>query len=230
VLNVVLSDLVIRCQRRADREGDPAIAPFEWKAAISEQYRELVGLIDGTGMRYFESTSTIPATGAASYSEPADQLSFIGIDFLYDGTTTGRRRALRELMVQERNFYSGQTGEAIGYSFVGRQIHLYPNPVSGTYELLYVPQAPDLSVAADSTTVDLVVPDGEAFMLWGVAVKILAKSEQDPSTAMRERELARGRVEEWAVLRALNEPRRRYVHRNDDRSFGYRNWPWWYGT
>lgn len=226
--NVVLSDLVTRCQRRADKEGDSSIAPTEWKAMISSQYAELVGLIDATGMRENESTSTIAATGAAGYPEPSDILSFIGIDFLYDGTPTGRRRALREMMVQERNHYAGQTGEAVGFSFVGKTIQFFPNPVSGTYLLLYVPQPPDLSTSADSTTVDLVVPDGEEFVVWGVAVKALAKSEQDPSVAMREREAARGRVEEWAVLRALNEPRRRVVHHDNDRSYGCRTWPWWY--
>ena len=230
--NVQLGDLVTRCQRRADREGDPSVDPNEWKAMISEQYAELAGLISATGMRYFESTSTIAANGATSYAEPTDQLSFIGIDYLLDGTTTGRRRQLREFMAQERNYYAGQTGEAIGFSFVGTDIELWPRPTTGTYELLYVPQPPDLSVGSDSLDVDLVVPDGEAFVLWGVAVKVLSKAEQDPTVAMRERDAARVRVEEWAVLRALNEPRRRTVHGGanpyDNEPGGWPAWPYWY--
>jgi hypothetical protein len=209
--NVLMSDLVLRAQRRTDKENDLSVPTLEWKALINTTYGDLYSEVERSGMRYFESTASIAATGAASYTLATDLLGTIGIDFLYDGTTTGRRRQLRELMVQERTAWAGMTGDAQGFQVVGQKVFLYPNPTTGTYEMIYMPQSPDISAAADGTNVDVVTPDGEEFIIWGVAVKALAKSNDDTQLAEREREAARVRFMEWAVLRAFNEPRHRIV-------------------
>lgn len=191
-------------------ENETFISDPEWNSLISEMYGEQYSIVAESGMRYFESTSTITATGAASYTEPADQLAYIGLDRIVN-STTGERQTLTEVMTQERSQWSGLTGDAVVYSFVDDQIYLYPKPSSGTYQLLYIPQSPDLSVASDSTSVDVVTPDGEAFLIWGVAAKALPKGEMDPSSAVREREASRQRFTEWVTLRALVNPRRRII-------------------
>jgi hypothetical protein len=58
---------------------------------------------------------------------------------------------------------------------------------------------------------DVVTPDGENFLTWGVTVLALAKEESDTRDAKSERERAIGRVVEMATLRAMNEPRRPMV-------------------
>lgn len=211
-----MADVVLRCQRRADKEGDAHVGPAEWKALISEQYGDLFSVVAGAGLRYFEATHTITTSGAVSYDEPCNHLGTVGVDRVHaDGT----RESLAELMPGERNLWAGQTGDARGYSLVDDQIVLYPRPPAGqTYELLYIPQPPDLSAAADDACVDVVTPDGEAFLVWGVALKALAKSESDVQLAMLERDAARGRLSEWATLRAFNTPRRRVFA---DDPFGY---------
>lgn len=195
--------LVTRCQQRADLENDGHVT--EWKALISEQYGDLYSIVAASGLRYFETEATITATGAASYAEPDDHLATVGLDHV---DSAGTRRPLAEIMVQERHRWIGLTGEAFAFALVDDRILLYPKPATGTYILIYIPQPPDLSSYADATVVDVVTPDGEAFLVWGVTVKALAKSEADVSLAIAEREAARTRLATWAALRSFNQPRR----------------------
>lgn len=203
---IAMSVLRTRCKRRADVEFDEHISDAEWNALISEKYGELYGLVCEAGLRYFETTSAITATGATSYTEPSDHLATIGLDYL---GSSGTRRRLKELMVHERDRLAGQTGDALGYTLVDDQIYLYPNPSSGSYQLLYIPQSPDLSSYADGDLVDVVNPDGEAFLIWGVCVLAKSKSESDVSLAMAREDDARERLQVWAVNRSMSEGRRR---------------------
>lgn len=222
-----LSELVTRCKRRADKEGDGSISDSEWKALISEMYGELHGEVAGAGLRYFETESTVTATGTTSYAEPTDHLATIGVDLVID--SAGRRRELTELMPTEQAAWSGLTGEAHRYALVDDQLYFFPNPSSGTYKWRYIAQSPDLSSEADATLVDVVTPDGEAFLIWGVAVKALSKSEADVSVAMTEREQARGRLRDWAIQRAMTQPRRLVQPEyGADNAWGYdpSDWRW----
>lgn len=211
-----MSDLVTRCKRRCDKENDLSISDAEWKALISEQYGDLWSTVAETGLRYFETKTTITTDGSTSYAEPTDHYATVGVDFMIN-TTTGLRRELDEAMAQERVKWSGLTGEARAYSLVDDRLYLYPVPPSGqTYEWLYMQQPTDLANYGDSDVVDVVTPDGEAFLIWGVAVKAHAKGESDPMLAIQEREQARVRLAEWAALRAFTQPRRRVVKWNDE--------------
>jgi hypothetical protein len=200
-------------------ENRLSISTSEWKGYISTTYAELFGAVAETGLRYFESTQALTADGSTSYDEPTGLLSLVGIDFI-DGS--GRRRELDELMAQERNFYAGRTGEARAYMLVDDQLYLYPKPASGSYEWLYIPQPPDLTNGDDADNIDVVTPDGEALVLWGVAVQALAKEGSDVNVARAEREEARARVSNWATMRMLHNPRRQvladnpYVDRDGD--------------
>lgn len=209
---LLMSDAVLRCQRRADMEGDGFIPSTEWKQLISEQYGHIFSTVVKAGLRHFESTQTITASGAASYSLPSDHDETIGVDRVVDATS-GRKIELGELQIEERTRFSGITGDAIGYSIVGQAVVLFPQPSSGTYLHVYVPQAPDVSALADTGTIDVVTADGEAFLYWGVAVKAMGKKRQDPTLAMAERDAAEKRFAEDVQMRALTNPRRRVVKR-----------------
>lgn len=207
-----LDDIRLRCQRRSNKENDPSIATPEWNMLISEQYGDLYSEVEKTGMRYFESTFAITANGATSYAVPTDHLATLGLDRITD--SVGSRITLDEMMSQERTRWSGQVGDAQTYAVIGSSIFLFPRPTSGSYELLYMPQAPDLSTSADSTSIDVVNADGEAFLIWGVTIKALSKSEADVQVAMAEREAARARFVDWCAMRAFSQPRRPIVRRS----------------
>ncbi len=224
---VLMGDLVTRCKQRCDKVNDSHIQTAEWKSMISTQYGDLYNEVAKTGLRYFETRFTITPTGAASYDEPTAHLSTVGIDRIY---SDGRRAELVELMAPERNRFAGLTGDSVAFEHIDDQIYLWPVPPSGAtyYELLYVPQPPDLSAWADDQYIDVVTADGEAFMIWGVAVQAKEKEEADTRKATQERDEARVRVVEWATLKAFHQPRRKMVL--EDMALGYDPAEhWWHG-
>lgn len=208
------AQLIERCQKRVSMENGGAVNDAdEFAELLSTQYAELYGLVVESGHRYFETSAIVVTDGVDNlFALPQNHLSTIGVDFLIAGTSSGPRRRLREWMVQERNIASGITGPAQGYSLAGQNLALFPRPPSGqSYEHIYIPQPDDLTAYDDEDEIDVVTPDGEAFLIWGVAVQALAKEESDTSVAERREAQARERVIDWAIKRALNEHRRLIV-------------------
>jgi len=210
-----LTNLIKRCKRRCDMENDPSIADDEWADLISEAYGELYTIVYESGLQYFERVLKVTSTGAQTIGEPIDHLSTVDVLYLIDPTVL-RYRALRELMAQERAGASGiaswsftANGAATAFALVDRLIYLYPTPPAGqVYEIRYVPQPPDFTEPAN---LDVVTPDGLAFLIWNVAVMADSKSEVDATLAATRLEQARDRFTEAVGLRALNAPRRRVV-------------------
>lgn len=202
--SVALGTLVARAQQRAGLEGDGSLATTEWKGLISELYAELHRTVRVA--RYFETEATVTATGAASYALPSDHLETIGVDLVYTSGTA--RRALRPLPALERPRYVGLTGEAFLYALEAANLVLYPNPGSGTYKHLYIPQPTDYSGSADSTSIDVINIDGEKFILWGVASIAQHKSDASQQRAIAERDKAEQALMAWAAERMLDNPMR----------------------
>lgn len=130
----------------------------------------------------FRTEATITALAStATYALPAAWLSTIGIDY----ASGNERRELRRLQEEERNDYIGQTGTSEAFRLVGStNITLYPTPTVGqTYTHIYIPCAPDLTVAiapaltALTNTIDC--RNGhEEYIEWCVARDLLkAKNE-----------------------------------------------------
>lgn len=196
-------------------ESDGSIARDEWCRLISEAYGELYTIVFESGMEYFEYAEQMTSNGTNVLAEIADHLSTVTLAYLADATT-GRYRALRELMAQERTMMSGLAGSnrATSFALVDDKIYLYPTPPAGQiYEMRYVPQPPELveTVGGLAVNVDVVTPDGLAFLVWNVAVMAQAKSETDATLATQRLEEARVRFTESVGLRALNAPRRRIL-------------------
>jgi len=197
------------CKQQPDMEGQESISDGEWARMISTVYGELYGAVADSGMRYFETATTLVADGTNVLSEPSDHLATVGLDYLVTGSSTGERRALVEIMAQERNRLSGLSGEARAFSLVDDRILLFPTPPTGhVFELVYIPQPPKLTSFGSGDAVDVVGPDGESFLVWGVTVLAKGKEESDVSLAKQERDAAKARLVEWAAMRAFNEPRR----------------------
>lgn len=199
-----------RCKQRSDQVNESFVSDAEWDALISEKFGELHGVVSDAGSRYFETSTTITATGAASYSEPTDHRSTMRIVWV---NSDGSRRPLRKATRRDVEWLSGQTGEPACFEQLDDQIYFYPNPSSGTIQFIYVPQAPDLASYADADLVDVCDPSGEAFLIWGVAVMAKGKQEADVRLAMDREAAAKERLLQWAVDRLLEEG---YVRQDPD--------------
>jgi hypothetical protein len=220
---LTFSDAATLCLQRADAEGDPHIDPAELAAMMSSSYGDAYSVVAKSGGRYFETTYQITATGADSYDEPDDHLSTIGMELV---STTKRRTPVHQLAIQHRHRWAGRTGQARRFVIIDDQIFLYPVPSSGTYELLYIPQAPDLKTFADGDLFDVVTPDGEEMFIWGTVKKILGKKGRSAVMAHDECEAARGRLLEWALLRSMVEGPVRVVQDDDDCDYADPNGSW----
>lgn len=209
--NVTIANLITRCKQRADLENDSHVSDAEWQTMLSEMVGEMQGIVSEAGFAYFKSEATI---SLSTFALPDDHLATIGVAFVFD--SAGRRRTLREIAEQERNDWLGQVGEARVFIMNAQTVELYPVPSSGTYKLIYIPQPTDIGASATSTVVDVVTPDGEAFVIEGTAVKALRKSETDAQPFMVARNEAKERLKDWSLSRSFNTPHRMQVARDID--------------
>ena len=214
---------ITRAQQLADMENDDSIAPAIWKWFASMVYGELWPEVSmGAQKRYFETSTTISADGSASYDEPSDHFGTVRVTRV-DGD--GREHELRELRTGEEVAYRGLTGEAIGFTTVDDQLYLYPNPSSGTYKWYYQQQPTDISNYADDDVIDVVVPSGEAFLIWGMAALALHRQQKNAQMALNEKTAAHGRVQwEAANRNARATSTRGPAELDDDRVYRPPTW------
>lgn len=216
-----VGELVTLAQQYSDQENSDFISQAEWRGYLSSGYAVLHSILVESGARCFEDTD-LYTTGSDPWLLPEDFLSYIGVDYLQDGTLTGRRWSLREFMAQERNLYAGVSGSgyASGFYISNKDITLQPTPGTGqVYALVYVPQP--VKLTDDDTVVDVVTPDGEQFLLWYATFMARDKEDSDVRSALRERREAEVRLREWAVNRAMHAPRRPMVDQLIDSYDGF---------
>lgn len=214
-----------RMRQLTDTENDDAISSAFVRWCMSMKYGELWTEVSlGATERYFETSTSVTATGAASYDEPEAHYATVRIAFVDDDD---RETDLRELRPGEEAAYKGLTGEAVAWALVDDQLYLYPNPSSGTYKWYYTQQATDISSYADGDIIDVVVPAGEAFFIWGVAALIFGRLKKDASFALQEEGKAKARIPFEAGNRNLFKTPTRgpVVFDDDDVVYGPDGWP-----
>lgn len=220
-----LTMLSIRARAKlcADMVNDDSISDEMWNSFAEMVYGDEVWpeVSMGAQKRYFETSTTISADGSTSYDEPEDHFATVRIVRVVDGKET----ELRELRQGEEAQYKGLTGEAVGFTHVDDQLHLYPAPSSGTYKWYYQGQPTDLSEYADDDVVDVVVPAGGTLLVWGMAALALQHHKQDASFALSQKAQALPRLQFQAANRNASETRTRGpVEYDDDDSFSPKTW------
>lgn len=204
-----IAQLMDMAKEATDQENHSAISDTTWQDWISTAYAQLYDVLRKSGMRYFESELSLTAQTTAL---PADFLALRSVDYVYDAA--GRRRELYCIMPGERNRFIAETGtDPVAYELVGSNVTVYPAAsATKVCKLVYVPQPTKLnSPTATSTSVDVVTPDGEDFIVWSVALRARDKLEQDMMAARDRVALAKANLEEDAFLRELENPRRPVV-------------------
>jgi hypothetical protein len=218
---ILTSALIARFKQRCDMVGDDSIDRAEWLSYASEVYGEMGLEVSFLLPRAFETSTSIPATGATSYSAPAaHHITLRVVEVLTDGS----ERPLRELQEHEDHDYRGRVGTAVGWIHQGGSLYLCPAPASGTYKWYYASQPADLSANVDADNIDVLCPAGEAFLIWGVAVLAKAKGGKDVQLAMAQRERARDQLQVWASNQNLTDVRTRGPIADDDGAIRLPTW------
>jgi hypothetical protein len=203
---ITLGELVASSQQLANQANGQQLDGPEWKSHISTRYGRIHTTVADTGARCFEAEATV---NLANLALPSDHRSSIGVDFVIDAS--GRRRELPEIMIEERNVFTGVTGEALGWALSGTSLQLFPTPTSGTYKHLYVPQPTRYNTSSDATQIDVLTSDGLDAIIWSVASIALHRAESAQQRAIDEADAAFKRLKEWAVARSLTMPKRQVI-------------------
>jgi hypothetical protein len=204
--------LIARSRKRVDMTNNQARSDSDFQGHVAEVYTEMHEIVAEVGLRLFESSSTLTASGAASYALSSMTTTANGILHalrVARVNSDSSETPLDELMVGEEWPFKGSTGDATHFALVDHTLYLYPNPSSGTYKLYWVPQPTDYSGVAVGTSVDVLCSAGERFVVWGVAAIVHSELEGNASTAFREKERAAEDLRMWAAQRMLTNMRRR---------------------
>lgn len=192
-----LLQLRTRVRQRTDNEGPSEfVTDTELNQLINSAYQELYALLARESLHRSESVSTITATGADDYAVPTGLLGIIGVYRTYDLDKVPLER------FPDKFRPGGRTGDALMYRVSGTRLVLYPKPSSGTYDVVYIPTCPVLTVDADS--VEGVV-GWEEFIVIDAAINVLAKEESNTQMLEIKRMQIIDRIRADAQMREFTE-------------------------
>jgi hypothetical protein len=180
-------------------EADRFVQTAEVNDLINTAYKELYGQLIRHGMQRSETVYTVTATGAATYALPADFWALLGVHLV---DTAGRRFPLERHDHRHRPDRSFNS-DAISYRVVNTTLELSPVPLTGSYEVLYVPLPGELTDDAD--LVDGVLGWEEYVVLW-VAARLLKKegSLAEANSCIQDAQALMQRIQDEAQAAELN--------------------------
>jgi hypothetical protein len=196
-----LTQMITRVRQRSNNEytNGQFVTDAELTGLINVAYKDLYGTLVEHSLHRAESTDTITATGATSYSLEADLYAVLNVYLVESGRRTRLPRHSDRLKPGTLD-----VGTAQSYRVRGSSIVFYPTPASGTYEVDYIPVPSDLSAGSDEL-------DGvlgwEEYVVLDVAIKVLRKegSLEEAEALVRDRDRLLSRIEDQANLVEFSE-------------------------
>jgi len=196
-----------RIRKRTDQENSSFISDDELLEYINSAYAEFYGLLTTIYEDYNISTSDfLTVDGANMYNLPSNFFKLTGVDF--DADTDNVQDVLK-FQFNERNnisqpFYYNNNTLNLRYRLLADSIVFLPAPPAGhLVRLWYIPSAPNL-------TFDTQLIDGingyEEMIITEVAIKIMAKQEQDATPFLIQKKAVMTRITEEAPSRDAGKP------------------------
>ena len=210
-----VGNLKLECQQRTDRVYSNNISDQEWNSMISQSYKELWDILaQKFGDDYFVATPyTFTLTGGTQlYPLPSDFKALLGAEVALNPSDPNSWITIKQFEFIQRNLlnfpniYTFYGITNIRYRLNGNNIYIAPIPTGGqTLRIWYVPRPNQL--IADTDIVDGVA-GWEEYIVTDVAIKALAKTEEDVSVFAMQKAALLKRVEEAAENRNIGEPQR----------------------
>lgn len=186
---VTLAQLIERVRQRADVVNSDFVTDAEVTQLINTAYKELYGMLVTKSLHRSESVYGLAANGSSLYAMPADFFGLIGVYRTYGEDKVPLERFPDKFRPGTR------TGDATMYRMVGSSLVLYPNPASGTYDVVYIPICGELEALDD--TLDGVL-GWEEFVVLEAAICVLEKEESDTTKLEYKRDRILKRIRDEA--------------------------------
>ncbi len=214
-----VGNLRLECQQRTDRVNSDNISVQEWNSMISQSYKELYDiLIQKFGNDYYIqlpytylTTGQIdPDTQAQTFPLPADFYKLMRCEVALNPSDANSWVTLRQFQAIQANLWNypniytmyGVTN--LRYRLWGTNLQIVPITTSGqTIRIWYAPRPNQLIL--DTDTVDA-ISGYEEYIVADVCIKTLAKTEEDVSIFLAQKQALLKRVEEAAENRNIGEP------------------------
>lgn len=228
---ILVTDMITRARSAADMTDDFVTIP-EWVAFLNAEKRILDRQLAFAGHLFNEQESQINPTGLAYYGL-TDVRAVIAVYHVENG----KYRRLSHADQFDGNIRDPATSNGdratrfrCSLDSTGEvRVHLYPNPSSGDYRVVYLPESPDVTIN-DSVTYVL---GYEERIVLGMARRALAKEETvNPAIEARIGEIE-NEIERSAWDRAMAGARVRNVDKVERGWFDYPQIPsreFWYFT
>ena len=225
-----LLQLQTRVKQRTDNEHTSGefVTSAELTQLINTSGQELHGLLVKCGIHQTEDVQTILANGMESYGLADDHFALLAAFRLDDTRRTPLERHDHKLRPD-----TTQTGLATSYRLMNESIQFNPTPVSGTYELVYIPKFVELSALTDELEG---VNGWEEYIVIDASIRVMTKEQLDTSDLKQERERIYKRIQDEAVARDMSgsasiraRPRNEHgvtLDELDSRNGGWRYWTW----
>jgi hypothetical protein len=214
-----VGNLRLEAQQRTDRVYSNNISAQEWNSMISQSYKELYDiLIQKFGNDYFvqlpytyTTTGQIdPVTQAQTFPLPSDFYKLLRCEVALNKNDPNSWITLRQFQAIQANLWNypnvytfyGITN--LRYRLWGNNLQLVPLASAGqTIRIWYAPRPNQL--INDTDTLDA-ISGYEEYIVADVAIKALAKTEEDPQVFMLQKAALLKRIEEAAENRNVGEP------------------------
>lgn len=208
-----VGNLILECQQRTDRVASDNITTQEWTSMIDKSFKELYDLlIAAYGDDYEVATpySYTTAQNQTLYPLPPDFYKLLLCEVALNPSDPNSFVTLKQFMFRQKNLYNypnqytmyGITN--LKYRLNGNNLMLVPIPQGNqTIRIWYAPRPNQL---INQTDIVDCISGFEEYIVADVCIKALAKTEEDVSVFMAQKEALLKRVIEMTNNRNIGEP------------------------
>lgn len=210
-----IGNLRLECQQRTDRVQSDNISVQEWNSMISQSYKELYDiLVQKFGDDYYVASPYTYTTvqNQNLYPLPVDFYKLLLCEIALNPNDPNSYITLAQYEFLQKNLYNypnqytlyGITN--LKYRLNGTNLSIVPIPQGGqTIRIWYAPRPNQL--INDTDTLDA-ISGYEEYIVADCCIKALAKTEDDVSIFMAQKNGLMKRIEEAAENRNIAEPQR----------------------
>lgn len=223
-----LGGIIRRIRSQLDIDDGDHIQDTDILDRLTSARSALNGILAASGHRwreerfYWTGADMVDATedhssedDGAFYKLPPNVQNIVGVD-----QKLSRWIPLDEFMVQDRNSFSWPgRGRVCGWEVRNDRVYLFPKPASSAtvkFRALFIPTTPAFKVGEsetpDNVEVDVLLPEGEQYLIWYVVAELKDKSEDDYRFALSRLQHFDEQARIWAVRRSIRNHRRPAVN------------------